>query len=73
MEYLLIKEASLELFNEKINSSLKNKWQLHGETFIYKLDECIYYTQVIIKKGEIKKGNPVVDDSIGQIIASWNC
>lgn len=73
MRYFLIKETSSELFSEKINSRLEDGWLLHGETFVYKLDDKIFYTQAVIKKEEIKNNTPVLDDSIGQIIASWNC
>jgi hypothetical protein len=73
MKYFLIKETSSELFSDKINDRLKNGWLLHGETFVYKVDESIFYTQAVIKKEENKNNTPVIDDSIGQIIASWNC
>ena len=74
MRYFLIKEKNSDIFNQKIYERLEEGWQLHGETFVYKIDENVFYTQAVIKNEIVKSGGPpIVDDSVAQIIASWNC
>ena len=69
MEYILVKKTDIGDFNLKINKSLEEGWRLHGDTFVYKLDESIFYTQALIKDSHITIST---DHSVEQLIASWN-
>ena len=71
MRYLLIKETSLELFNENINDRLEDGWLLHGQTFIYKIEDKVFYTQAVIKNEQVEYKTPIVNTV--EIVASWNC
>lgn len=73
MKYFLIKEKNSEIFNQKISERLEYGWQLHGETFVYKIDENVFYTQAVIKKEEDIKPHTNDVETVGQILASWNC
>jgi len=70
MEYILIKKTEVEDFNLKVNRCLEEGWKLHGDTFVYQLNENIFYTQALIK--DVHTIIPTNDHSVEQLIASWN-
>lgn len=73
MRYFLIKEKSSDIFSKEINKRLEDGWRLHGETFVYKIEDNVFYTQAVIKELEESIPNTPGIESVEQILASWNC
>jgi hypothetical protein len=73
MKYILIETDNIETFIIEVYTKLNLGFKIHGNIFTYQKNGKTINSLAVVKDEQITEKTPVLNKTIAEILASWNC